>query len=63
MMSPSLFLTSNLFCEKFAVHPALQSWPMESRPEVFMLGNKCCERALGGSEGMLRYRIRVDVIR
>ena len=36
---------------------------MESRPDVFMLGNKCCEQASGGSEGMLRYRIRVDVIR
>ena len=36
---------------------------MESWPEVFMLGNKCCEQASEGSEGMLRYHIRVDVIR
>ena len=62
-MSPSLFLTSNFVCEKFSMHPASQSWPMESKPEVFMLGDKCSEQASGGSEGMLRYRIRVDGIR
>ena len=63
MTSPCLFCTFNVVCVNVAVHPASHNCPIDNRPDVFMSGNRCCEHASGGSDGMWRWRMRVDVIR
>lgn len=61
--SPCLFFTVNVVCVNVAVHPASHNCPIDNSPDVFMSGNRCCEHASGGSDGMRRWRTRVEVIR